>query len=445
MTNSNNLDDDSTDLNLIDKDITKHRFRAFLIIILVVVIYLFLSDKTLPASAQTWGTFGDFIGGILNPIFALFAFYWLTYSVRLQIKELIDTRKELQKSATAQAETATHQERIANLEEKNVDTQKEILELQKETLLKQITSSEAQKQQIEIQNFESLFFEILKTKSDATNEIIFSINNFREDSSHTLNGKNAIKSYINTFKSYHISSSWESHYTENLLDTFGSYFRICYQIVKMIDNNDILKKYPIKSNKEYSEKQKEYFDIFRATLTQHEIELIFFNCLSKYGIKKFKKIVEKYGLFEPMLIDNLILNDNIKNYHNLTTYAYKYDKIAFEENELWNIYFEELSELKKNLDLQIVNQIIYHMENLNIHKNYSNPNMSTYKIINEELFIEKINNEIAYLTNTNIHPVQLAELIYMKNNDLTHTIYLILKYNINYSEFSTFNNSENHS
>lgn len=128
MTNSSNSEDDSTDLNKIDKDITKHRLRAFLIIILVAVLYLFLGDKTLPESAQSWGTFGDFIGGILNPIFALFAFYWLTYSVRLQIKELKDTRKELQKAATAQAETATHQERIANLEEKNVDTQKDILE-----------------------------------------------------------------------------------------------------------------------------------------------------------------------------------------------------------------------------------------------------------------------------------------------------------------------------
>lgn len=440
MTNSSNSEDDSTDLNKIDKDITKHRLRAFLIIILVAVLYLFLGDKTLPESAQSWGTFGDFIGGILNPIFALFAFYWLTYSVRLQTQELKDTRKELQKAATAQAETATHQERIANLEEKNVDTQKDILELQKETLLKQIKSSEAQKQQIEIQNFESLFFELLKTKSDATNEIIYSINSFSGNLDHTLHGKNAIKTYINNFKSYHSSLSWESHYTENLLDTFGSYFRICYQIVKLIDNNSILKNLNKESNKEYSVKQKEYFDIFRSTLTQHEIELIFFNCLSKYGIKKFKKLVEKYGLFEPMLIDNLILNENLKIYHNLTTYAYRYNKSAFEENELWNIYFREIAELKINLDLKLINQIIYYMQNLHIYKAYPNLNISTYNIINEELFITKINKQIIYLTDKESSSEHLPALIHMCENNLIHTIYLILKYNINYDEFCNFNN-----
>ncbi|MEG8241300.1 hypothetical protein MKR66_16250 [Acinetobacter baumannii] len=56
-----------------------------------------MKEVKITEAAQHWGTVGDFFGGILNPIFALFAFYWLTYSVRLQIKELAETRNELKK------------------------------------------------------------------------------------------------------------------------------------------------------------------------------------------------------------------------------------------------------------------------------------------------------------------------------------------------------------
>lgn len=51
-----------------------------------------------------WGAFGDFFGGILNPIVAFAAFYWLTQSVKLQKSELADTRRELQAAANAQRE-----------------------------------------------------------------------------------------------------------------------------------------------------------------------------------------------------------------------------------------------------------------------------------------------------------------------------------------------------
>lgn len=49
-----------------------------------------------------WGTFGDFFGGLMNPIVAFAAFYWLTQSVKLQKQELADTRRELKNAADAQ-------------------------------------------------------------------------------------------------------------------------------------------------------------------------------------------------------------------------------------------------------------------------------------------------------------------------------------------------------
>jgi hypothetical protein len=56
----------------------------------------------LPPSSESLGQFGDFVGGLLNPIVAYSAFYWLTQSVRLQKEELSETRAALVEAATAQ-------------------------------------------------------------------------------------------------------------------------------------------------------------------------------------------------------------------------------------------------------------------------------------------------------------------------------------------------------
>lgn len=58
----------------------------------------------LPAAVDpgVWGTFGDFFGGLMNPVVAFAAFYWLTQSVKFQKQELADTRRELKLAAEAQ-------------------------------------------------------------------------------------------------------------------------------------------------------------------------------------------------------------------------------------------------------------------------------------------------------------------------------------------------------
>lgn len=53
-------------------------------------------------SSSDWGTLGDFLGGVLNPIIAFSAFMWLTMSVRLQKEELAYTRSTLQEASNAQ-------------------------------------------------------------------------------------------------------------------------------------------------------------------------------------------------------------------------------------------------------------------------------------------------------------------------------------------------------
>lgn len=60
--------------------------------------------NSLSSGPGDWGVFGDFFGGILNPVVAYAAFTWLTRSVRLQKEELTETRRALADSADAQKE-----------------------------------------------------------------------------------------------------------------------------------------------------------------------------------------------------------------------------------------------------------------------------------------------------------------------------------------------------
>lgn len=65
------------------------------------VIYFWALPRT--NDPDKWGTFGDFFGGLMNPLVAFAAFYWLTQSVKLQKKELAETKDALRDAAIAQS------------------------------------------------------------------------------------------------------------------------------------------------------------------------------------------------------------------------------------------------------------------------------------------------------------------------------------------------------
>lgn len=96
----------------------KWGIAVFAVILITAYFWYFGSHLGQPAAenADKWGQFGDFIGGLLNPLVAFAAFYWLTQSVKLQKTELEATRAELKKTALAQdqqAQATTQSVRIA--------------------------------------------------------------------------------------------------------------------------------------------------------------------------------------------------------------------------------------------------------------------------------------------------------------------------------------------
>ena len=73
---------------------------------------------------EEWGQFGDYVGGLLNPFFALCALFALLYTIVLQVEELQQMRKEFTKTMDA----AKHQTfeatffQLLRLHNSNVET-----------------------------------------------------------------------------------------------------------------------------------------------------------------------------------------------------------------------------------------------------------------------------------------------------------------------------------
>lgn len=79
-------------------------------VILVILYFIFIFGLT-DEQKGNWGTFGDFLGGTLNPIFALFSLFAIIYTIKIRTEELefsrqelADTKEELKESRIAQQE-----------------------------------------------------------------------------------------------------------------------------------------------------------------------------------------------------------------------------------------------------------------------------------------------------------------------------------------------------
>ncbi|MCR8649122.1 hypothetical protein [Leptospira interrogans] len=63
-----------------------------------VYIYNFSDGKGFSKNQEIWGTFGDFYGGVLNPIFSCFAFLAVLWTLKSQKDEFEIVRREAKES-----------------------------------------------------------------------------------------------------------------------------------------------------------------------------------------------------------------------------------------------------------------------------------------------------------------------------------------------------------
>lgn len=286
----------------IDKDVVKYFSIVSIIIVFIIIAYALFVD----CFSIDRGTFGDMFGG-LNALFSGLAFAGIIITILVQMKELRLQRK-------VQEET---QQELKN--------QKEEFQIQNKTL--------------RIQRFENTFFQMLDLHHDIVSGMKLEKYEGRAVfKGHFFRLKEALIDKFKYLSDFNSSTPKTKEELDNLLEkenlknvndlinnryddvykyvgtTFGHYYKNLYRIFKYIDSVEFVSVSEIAENDWYKKhfdfydiekvyflinnvKKYQYTSIVRAQLSDYELQWLFFNCLSHYGIK-FKYYVEKYTLLK---------------------------------------------------------------------------------------------------------------------------------------------------
>lgn len=218
------------------------------------------------------GTFGDFIGGTLNPILTFLTFMGLIVTIVLQQQELADTRKELKRSASA-------------------------LESQSTALESQLTA-------IHNQNFESTFFQMLGLHNQLVNAM-----DIHRKNQETLHGRDCFRFFYDEMKKLYNTPGAESEEMRisAVNDRFwgkhhqdlAHYYRYFYNLIRFVDESA-------------SDKVK-YIRILRSQLSNYELAVMFYNGLSPEAARS-KTFIETYSMFDNLPEGLLFDKNHIEKY-----------------------------------------------------------------------------------------------------------------------------------
>jgi len=271
-------------------------FKIALIGIAIVFVFNLVFNR------EGFGAWGDFFGGVLNPILTFLTFMGLLITIVLQQKELKETRGEFARQSEA---------------------------------------LEKQQYEMTVQSFDNKFFQMLDlfnfVKINVKGE--FDFTKQREKLEEYI--ANDLEQYKeNVDKNYYIF--FESNFVRfnNEYDTtFKYYFLNLFQLLKYIDDNaDSL------------EEAKEYSNIIRAQLSKDELVLLLLNCIGvqKFTTNDYQKLVEKFEFFEHLRWNDLAINKKINPI--IDTVVVKYNTEAFGKNEGMLKQLEYAQERTKNKD-----------------------------------------------------------------------------------------------
>ena len=235
--------------------------------VLVIAIYVLrFLGAPISADTESWGQFGDYIGGLLNPTFSFLALLALLATFRLQVRELSISARELKNSSDA-------------------------LQQQNETLKRQA--------------FEATFFQLLQL----FNSIAESMRYDGRIEGRTLFRRKHIELLEYLIPRYHLFGTNDtdkdrqneySRITENVttacegcsqffnrnMAELGHYYRTLEHILQFIDQTATTPSHPL------------YADLVGAQLSEAEARMLFYYCLTEACPPSLKQLVEKYGLLK---------------------------------------------------------------------------------------------------------------------------------------------------
>jgi hypothetical protein len=278
---------------------SRNLFKLFQFALYAIVIVFIINIFSIGKSG--FGEWGDFFGGVLNPILTFLTFMGLLITIILQQSELKQSREEFK----------------------------------------------GQKESLENQEFDNKFFQMLNLLNNINDRLVVNIK--KED----LKGKDVFE-YLKEKLYHNINTQYTQHLYENSLynefeenvkynslyedkfsyfknefnefnnkydTTFKYYFINLYQILKYIDTY-------CHNTKE----AKEYTNMIRAQLTKNALILLAYNAIGvqNFTTNQYQLLVEKYEFFEHLRYDDFCENSNIIEIVN--SILAQYDDKAFGNN-----------------------------------------------------------------------------------------------------------------
>lgn len=277
-----------------NKEETKSRLWIWIVVAIIGVLAAWglswwLIHKNIDCSTER-GTFGDMFGAV-NALFSGLAFAGLIATLLYQREELKLQRKELneQKLEFREQNKTLKRQRFENTFFNMLSLQQEIVANISFDEVKTIFDFNAhtQDEQRTSYNGRALFRELYLNLKVSI------------DRKHSYQGvKDAIKANDYGVYSY-ISATTR----------FDHYFRHLYRIFKYVDTSDLIP----------DDERYEYACIVRSQLSDYELVMLFYNCLTSNGREKFKPLIEKYVIFNN-LREELLANVEHKKLYAETAY-----------------------------------------------------------------------------------------------------------------------------
>lgn len=241
------------------------------------VLPQYLADGEEPTNASdrltAFGVSGD-VFGFANAVFSALAFAIIIVTMRMQMEELSEQRKELR--------------------------------LTRHVFKQQRKEMKDQNRLLKQQRFETTFFRMLelhievvsgmvspKTEDKgraAFKDLLDNMTNWIE--TRTANGNKSVAELMNAYDLWY----------ENYESSIGHYFRTLYNVIKYIDDFG------------GDDKNKAtYARLVRAQLSSNELQILAFNLLGHHGKLKFKGMADDFNLLKH--VTRTKFNEKILDYH----------------------------------------------------------------------------------------------------------------------------------
>lgn len=195
------------------------------------------------------------------------------------------------------------------------------------SLFLQIKENKEQKRDSERKGFEDTFFKMVSMQLEIVNGLEYTYTSYIKGKGNTIKGRQVFKAMfienhsflilneneLNRYKKvgdkcFTVKGYEDGKWTnslQNLLDEKGlsvypkvdfigildHYFRNLYRIIKFVHEQD-----PEVLSDE--DKYKYIANNIRSILSEYELIMLFYNCLTKIGCEKFKPLIERYTLFK---------------------------------------------------------------------------------------------------------------------------------------------------